>query len=307
MASHGPHMKRLVLAGFVFCAACSGVHAKGPAPHLAGRDAVEDAGSAGIGDDADPADAGATQEPATSSICDGSARVRLKYELVVRASGGVDNGRDLMYDNYFIVRGDCSYWILLDGWREARTGTLSAADAAQLSAALHYDAWAELSGAYGPSEPTFDVSTQRLTDGTAELFCTGLCSSPNDQVHRIVVAAESIMQQRYAVGRAVNGPMRVTGLIYRNGPWPNNYQAIDWPLTAQGIEYFYDPARQTSANEGVLVTDLDALSTLRELRRRKQDPQFIWSEVAYIPVTAAPGTANSSVELYFRDVTPVED
>jgi hypothetical protein len=211
-------------------------------------------------------------------------------------------GRDAL----FVIRGDCTYGILLDGWREARTGTLSEAEVA---AALKYDAWADLTGGYGPSEsagPTFHVSTQRLTDGTAELLCTGLCSSPNDQVHQIFVAAEASMEHWYAVGRAANGPMRVTGLIYHGGSWPNNYRAIDWPLTAQGVEYFYDPARQTSANPGALVTDPDELDTLRELRKSKQDPNFIWSLVSYIPVKNAPGTPNSRVELYFRDTTPVE-
>lgn len=302
----------------LLCSACSdrsgverdgGVRTNDAESHVAGRENLE-AGGSGGSDDAGPAEAGAADDPKPAiSLCDGSPDVRLKYETVVQASG-VDNGRDLRFDNYFIVRGDCTYGILLDGWREARTGTLSEAEAAQVTVALQYDSWAELSGRYGPSEsagPMVHVSPQRLTDGAAELVCTGACSSPNDQVHRIFVAAEASMEHWYAVGRAADGPMRVTGLIYRNNPWPSNYQAIDWPLAAQGPEYFYEPALQMSANPGALVTDPDELDTLRELRMRKQDPNFIWSLVSYVPVTTAPGIPKSRVELYFRDTTPAEE
>jgi hypothetical protein len=110
--------------------------------------------------------------------------VRLKYQVVARLSP-FENGRDIQYENYFVVLGNCTYWILRDAWREARTGTLSEGESVQLSEAIQYAAWAELSGTYLPTDPVYDVSPVRLTDGVSELLCVGICSSADDRVYAI--------------------------------------------------------------------------------------------------------------------------
>jgi hypothetical protein len=77
-------------------------------------------------------------------------------------------------------------------------------------------------------------------------------------------------------------------------------------LSRAKAEYFYDPVKQATANPGVLVTDTSALDTLRKLRNRMHKSGTLWSNLGYIPVTAS-SQPGSRVELYFVDVTPVEN
>lgn len=284
----------------LFCASCS------HPTSTADPDRGEHGSVAGSADNA-PLDAGATEaSKPPASICDGSPDVRLRFGLQASTSAR-DAGREFIYDNYFAVLGDCTYWILRDGWSEARTGALSDTDAAQLSAALRYGDWAELAGSYTSADVIFDAGPQLLTDGASTLACAGNCISPNDQVHRIFVAAEASMEHWYATGHAVNGPMKITGLIYPNAGWPENYHAVDWPLADDAPEYVYDPARQHSDRTVGMITDSDTLAALRELRTRKHEPKSLWNNLNCIPVNSAPNKPGSRVELYFRDVTPAEN
>jgi hypothetical protein len=314
--------------------ACGAASSSGAgAPSDAGADAAyRDAGVDAASRDARASDAGeggvsvleaggpdaAVNEP-HRELCDGSKGIRFYWQMLPNASRHNPGADVLDYNGYvyLIVTGTCEYWTYLGDINVTTHGTLSAEQAAQLAADVHYDAWPRLAGVHGPSEfQGYDIGSESVTDGSATVICAACSDAVAPEIRAIFDGAWLWQKTLRTQGAALTGPLRVSVVDVGQAPWDMYYHPIGWPLATPlaTLRYVFDNGGdRPKTNWGVLLSDAGDVATLRELRSRylKQE-QDRWGYGGGIPVNA-PSVESDAIRpefgytLMFRDVMPLED
>lgn len=249
-------------------------------------------------------DATATDESDSGAplvtMCDGSSNLRFRYQVIVALRSG-DAGRDICWENDLVIDGTCRFWILSDAWKDAHTGVLESAEAAEFQAEIEYRSWSRLAGSYSPSGGAgYDVAPVVLSDGSTQIVCTGRCDSPGGEVWAIFESVRRWEDRLYSKGSATSGAMRLTALI-SHGSWPDDEQPIRWPLERAVDEFVFDPTSDQGRNPGVVVDDESSLQLLRRLRKQRAG-NARWQQLYYIPVDSL-SPSDTRYELYFSDTT----
>jgi hypothetical protein len=225
---------------------------------VAEPEAGDEAGEAG--------ETGEDQEP--EAICDGSEDLRLG----MRGGGGwifglgvrVQLGRDFLY-----VRGDCRYWVQPGELPPAgevdmvRAGTLDEAQAQALAEQLHYGLWAGVAGHYGDND-TQDGNTVTIFDQDETLSCYGACPEAPDFVHDLTVERQALLDELWAGGEAVEGPLRVAAAALDEGV---QVSAVEWTVAELDLASIAVPIEDAyTGDPSVLIDDPNTVAALRAFR-----------------------------------------
>jgi hypothetical protein len=180
-------------------------------------------GAAACGGGLDP---GSTVVPA--ALCDGSASPRLAYVV----SGGGQPYPGVPFTNaygyeFFVIDGGCHYWAGGDYAKGIRTGTLTAAAAADISRRLHLGELARLKGC--SPRPVFDAPAVLLGDGV-DTVSAG-CEAPGAPAGYAETWANlpGVFQQLLAGGPA-ELPVRVAAIAdeFPRDPQPAQPWTLSW-------------------------------------------------------------------------------
>jgi hypothetical protein len=216
-------------------------------------------------------------ENAARALCQGGGQ--LDIQIVTSGGFGVTlpirNGLSQFY-----VNGECRYWLRPLSQVEMRSGVLSEADAAALTADLYYRDWPRWYGAVSQNNAS-DPTARTFVDGSGG-FSLGGCESGQyseaeqctcEGMQAIAQGYQTWEERLYAAASALTGPMRVRA-------WP---LGSDVPTALQGRVYPWPAnlpfARVTGLTEadaplgGILVEGADA-DALRGLRIRARDERI---------------------------------
>lgn len=224
-----------------------------------------------------PAADGGNDEDAGSSrpvLCDGSDALRLVYS----SSGGFVSpafGFTNPYGHSFLaVDGKCRYFAEDNYMLGILSGTLTTADAEQLSADLHWndlDSWAS----YGLNKdaPCPDSSVISLAKAKASAGCSCGCdpAAPSG-LGDALAKAQSWLQKLEAIGKPLDGPVSAVITDASMGKAPRQPE-LDWPL-ARAIDAIpnlivdlADTKLWMGAGPWARFDDAADYTKLRELRR----------------------------------------
>lgn len=207
------------------------------------------------------------------AICDGSEEVRFALRIVGSAPQRVPRMMTSLGISYLYVRGDCRYWVnpgVYHEWQETRAGTLTQAEARELSEAFDYAAWKDLAGYHLGNAAGPPAGLLQAFDGENVIDCDNSCISYDaplgDSLDRFsegfklwsmrlwmsAAPSESRMRvsaQRFALSQPLNA-MDLEVVL----PWP-----FVWPI---------DDLLATPASGGLVVTDESRVRDLRMLRAK---------------------------------------
>jgi hypothetical protein len=191
---------------------------------------VESGADSGAASTDPAADSGspATDAPA-EPLCDGSDTLRLTYT----STGGGQTEDTFAFTNphghaYLLVDGKCRYYASDRYMRGIITGTLSAEEAAQLSADVH---WSELDQ-LSTVEPTqvngcFDAGGTALTKAHAAVSCG--CGCAGGPVSDALVKAREWFEMLMESGEPIPGPVSALVQVFEGFKSPGQPE-LDWPL-----------------------------------------------------------------------------
>jgi hypothetical protein len=214
-------------------------------------------------------DAGTAREP----LCDGSADMRLVF---VVGGGFVDS--TYFFTNphghaFFAVDGKCRFFAGQNYMRGILTGTLSPAQADQLSADVHWDAlagWGDWGTAKDFGCP--DAGGLTLIRAKVAASCTCGCDDKAPQgLGDALGKAYEWVEKLTSSGTPVDGPVTAIILSDRSVGGPVNQPKFDWPLSRPSASI--PGLVLESGNSGFLMGDVgvrfdDAAdyAKLREMR-----------------------------------------
>jgi hypothetical protein len=240
-----PRHDPLVAIVSLFAVACSG---------------MSDPGMDG-GTPADPPIA-ATTEP----LCDGSAGPRLTFKIV----GGFVESPFFFYAahgySFFAIDGTCRYWAGAGSLGEVRTGTLSAAQAAEVEDKLHWKLIPGLS-AYPDRESCPDAGASLLGAGDKVISCTCGCNELPAEIPDAFAKVSAVHEGLFARGTSQDLPLRAATLPAdeeaKVHPAPNIQV---WPLSSSPAALAAG-AGEIMPSSGRAIEDPADRASLRALRR----------------------------------------
>jgi hypothetical protein len=263
-------------------------------------------------------DAAAIDAGDVGELCDGSSTVRMRYGLV----GASDTlGLPQLLQNgwdYWLITGNCHYFVMTDIWNEVREGQLSPEQAQEISVGTHYAQLREFAGSYAPAESTtVHGATNRLGTATDIISCYGTCEAglngrAPEAIEQAMQYATSLVDTLFAQGTPVRGPIRISVVISGiSEDLRPQLIPIDWPLSVplEEVSIGEEPLALGAPYKGVVITAPADVAELRRMRDNKTSGEFgtQWTSSGFFWIGPYVDIHSPLNALRFRDTIPLED
>lgn len=273
-----------------------------------GRDggAAVDASVPPLAADGGSADAGIVS---TEPLCDGSSAMRLTY-----TSGGGFVEQMYFFTNpyggaFFTIDGKCQFYAGNNYMRGIATGTLTEAEAAELSKDVH---WFELAGwdwNVNKDAPCPDSGGVSLGRAKISAGCSCGCDDAAPKgLNDALSNANKWNERLMTAGKPVTGRLSAIAITSEAGTSNTNMFVVDWPLarsmsSIQGL--VHEPSVEYLREPNAVVAHIDdpaEATKLRESRVATVSHETFMGASSY--VTVKEGSAQ--YRLYVRDDLPAD-
>jgi hypothetical protein len=231
-------------------------------------------------------------------LCDGSQAVRLSYSS---ALGGGPLPASAAFTekwgfNFLTVTGTCQYWAGFTAFRGFVSGTLTDAQAKDLSVAMSFGRFGEFSEFTG--DYCVDGNTRYLRDPSGKMQCNCDCSGGPSAYQEAFAQASGWARSLYEMGEPLTGGIWIAleevspgELVNSPLEWP-----LPWKISARPEALATVGNGSFSADTGLFVEDPTEVDALREVRRA------VLAQQGDLGATVTDG--EGAYRLYLRDDLP---
>lgn len=241
-------------------------------------------------------------------ICDGSSRMRLRYES---GGGGPGPGGEVVMtevgNELFLVDGTCTFWTYEASWGQVRTGKLTVEQSHAIAADLKLSSWSSWKGTWHTD--VCDGGGLLYAFDDTELSVQGQCGESSDKPPFDLQALGAAMTRSITM---VQDASEVGGGVHANLFTWDDRDPVPGPVTSfpdvsfdpAHVALTRDAAYALGRGESIFLPNADDAVKLRAVRDEYLAGKFGYWTKGQLTLQTKDGALYG---MFFRDVLPAED